>query len=189
AFRAALMAGLVLAGNGLRRTTFVPVSLAFAFLFLTALDPDILFDLGFQLSFAAVLGISLIGTPLAKRFAWLTQPDLPNGLQRGVLALLVDALIVTVAASLLTMPLIGLAFGRLPLISFVSNVLVVPVQPAVMALGVIAIVTAGVPFVAQGAAWLALVPLAWTTSVARITAQAPELALNLHQTVVGAGFG
>jgi competence protein ComEC len=189
AFRAALMAGLVLIGNALRRTTYVPVSLAFAFIVLTAIDPNTLFDLGFQLSFAAVLGISLIGTPLARRFKWLTQPDLPNDMQRGVLAVVLDALIVTVAASVLTMPLIGLAFGRLPLVSFISNVLVVPVQPAVMMLGVIAIFTAGVPAVSQAAAWIALVPLAWTTSVAGITAQAPELALNLHQMVVGAGFG
>ena len=189
AFRAALMAGLVLGGNALRRTAYVPVSLAFAFIVLTVIDPNTLFDLGFQLSFAAVLGISLIGSPLAKRFAWLTQPDMPDGISRGVLAVAVDALIVTVAASALTMPLIGLAFGRLPLVSFISNVLVVPVQPAVMMLGVVAVVTAGMPVVSQAAAWIALVPLAWTTSVARITAQAPELALNLHQTVIGAGFG
>jgi competence protein ComEC len=189
AFRAALMAGLVLGGNALKRTAYVPVSLAVAFLLLTAIDPNTVFDLGFQLSFGAVLGISLIGSPLAKRLAWLTHPDVPNSLQRGVLAVLADALIVTIAASVLTMPLIGLAFGRLPLVSFVSNVLVVPVQPAVMILGVIAVITAGVPLVSQGAAWIALVPLAWTTSVARVTAQAPEMALNLHQAVVGAGFG
>lgn len=188
AFRAALMASLVLGGNALRRTAYVPVSLAFAFMALTLLDPNTLFDLGFQLSFAAVLGISLIGSPLAKRFSWLTQPEMPNDVSRGVLAVAADALIVTVAASVLTMPLIGLTFGRLPLVSFISNVLVVPVQPAVMLLGIAAIVTAGVPAISQAAAWIALVPLAWTTTVARVTAQAPELALNLHQAVVGAGF-
>jgi competence protein ComEC len=189
AFRAALMAALVLSGNALRRSAYVPVSLAVAFIALTAIDPNTIFDLGFQLSFGAVLGISLFGSPLAKRFAWLIQPEMPNDWQRGVLVVVTDALIVTVAASALTMPLIGLAFGRLPLVSFVSNVLVVPVQPAVMLLGIAAIVTAGVPAVSQAAAWIALVPLAWTTNVARVTAQAPELALNLHHAVVGAGFG
>ena len=189
AFRAALMAGLVLGGNALQRAAYVPVSLAAAFIALTAIDPNTVFDLGFQLSFGAVLGISLFGKPLTKRLSWLIQPEMPNDLQRGVLAVVADALIVTVAASALTMPLIGLAFGRLPLVSFISNVLVVPVQPAVMILGITAIITAGVPAVSQAAAWIALVPLAWTTSVARITAQAPEFALNLHQAVVGAGFG
>ena len=190
ATRAAVMAAVVMVGSMLRRRAYLPISLSFAFLILTVLDPAAVFDLGFQLSFAAVLGIAVISPPLTKRLTSLLQPEFPHPVPRAVTAVLAEALVITVAASALTMPIIGMAFGRLPLISLVTNLLVVPLQPLVMTLGIGALLLSSIPIAAQAVAWLCLVPLSWTTTVARTMAQVPvEISLNLHPIVVGSGFG
>ncbi|MEP7293386.1 MAG: ComEC/Rec2 family competence protein, partial [Chloroflexota bacterium] len=51
--RAALMSGLLVVGTALRRDTYLPASLAFAALLLSALNPLVLWDVSFQLSFFA----------------------------------------------------------------------------------------------------------------------------------------
>lgn len=190
ASRAAVMAGVVLVGAALNRRSNPLVSLGFALIVLTAIDPGALFDLGFQLSFGAVLGIAVIGRPLTRMMSGLLRPEMPQPLPRMAVALLAEAAVVTVAASALTMPLAGLAFGRLPLMSFVTNILVVPVQPLVMLLGGAVLLLSPVTVLAQAVAYLCLVPLSWTTTAARTMAHMPlEIAFNLHQSIVGAGFG
>ena len=63
--RAALMSSLLVIGEQLKRNTFVPTSLALATLLLTLIDPNVLLDIGFQLSFCAVLGLGLFADPLS----------------------------------------------------------------------------------------------------------------------------
>ena len=66
--RAALMSSLLVVGKQLNRKTFVPASLAFATLLLSLGDPNVLLDIGFQLSLFAVLGLGLFADPLSSWF-------------------------------------------------------------------------------------------------------------------------
>ncbi len=66
--RAALMSGLLVVGRALRRQTYLPASLAFAALVLSALNPLVLWDVSFQLSFFATLGMALFADPFAPAF-------------------------------------------------------------------------------------------------------------------------
>ncbi len=65
--RAALMSGLLIVGRALRRETYLPASLAFAALVLSLLNPLVLWDVSFQLSFFATLGLALFAEPFSER--------------------------------------------------------------------------------------------------------------------------
>ena len=133
--RAALMSGLLVVGSQLNRRTFVPTSLALAVVLLSLGDPSVLLDIGFQLSFLAVLGLSLFVDPLSARFRRLLENLLPARAAAVLHSFLNEPLIVTIAAQITTLPLIILYFGRLSLVALPVNLLIVPVQAASAAPG------------------------------------------------------
>lgn len=190
ATRAAVMAVILLVGSAIRRRAYLPASLAFALVTLTFFDPNMLFDLGFQLSFGAVLGIALFARPLTNLFAGLLKPEIPHPLPRAAAALLLEGLVITIAASSLTLPLISLTFGHVPLISFFTNMLVVPVQPLIMFAGAALVFFSPIPAIAQILAWVCLVPLAWTTASAQTLADIPiNLSVSLSPLTAALIFG
>lgn len=130
-----------------------------------ALNPRAAEDPGWQLSFAAVLALALLATPLR---GWLRRrrPGLP--------AAAADAVAVCVTAAAATAPLIALAFGRLSWVTVPANLLAVPAVAPVMWLGTAAAVV--------GQAWtpaampLMLVaqwPLAFLSAVGHLFAMLP----------------
>ena len=64
--RAAVMSGLLVIGQSIRRKTFLPASLAFTAIVMSALNPTVLWDISFQLSMFAVLGLMLFSEPLSQ---------------------------------------------------------------------------------------------------------------------------
>ncbi|MCY3979528.1 MAG: ComEC/Rec2 family competence protein, partial [Chloroflexi bacterium] len=166
--RAALMSGLLVVGSQLNRKTFVPTSLAFATLLLSLGDPSVLLDIGFQLSFLAVLGLSLFADPLSARFRRLLDRLLPIRAASVVHSFLNEPLIVSIAAQITTLPLIILYFGRLSLVALPVNILIVPVQTAVLLLGMTAsVVYAFMPAIGTLIYWADLVFVSWTIAVVR----------------------
>ncbi len=112
-------------------------------------NPLIPGDAGFQLSFAATLGLILYSQPLTAAFArWFSRYQ-PISIVRRFTPLIADALLLTLAAQITTLPLIIYHFQRLSLTSFFANPLVLPVQPAVMVLGGLAVI-AGIIFLPLG---------------------------------------
>ena len=126
---------LVALANYLNRRSLAIVSLFAAGLVMTALNPLTLWDVGFQLSFLATLSLVLFATPMTERFERLMARLLPARAAKPMTGFLNDALIVTLAAQILTLPLIAHYFGRLSVVSPLANLLVLPVQPAVMIWG------------------------------------------------------
>lgn len=80
-------------------------------------------DLGWMLSFASFAGVMIIG-PIMTRFFY--GQDKP-----GFVAQLI---IETIAAQVLTLPIILVSFGQLPYLSLIMNVLIVPFVPLGMLL-------------------------------------------------------
>ena len=138
--RAALMSSLLVISKQLGRRTFLPASLAGATLLLSLADPNVLLDIGFQLSFCAVLGLGLFADPLSERLDALLRRSLPAKLATPLHSFLNEPLVVSVAAQVATLPLIVLYFGRLSLVALPVNILIVPVQSAVLLLGLAAVV-------------------------------------------------
>lgn len=170
--RAALMSSLLVIGRQLRRRTFLPTSLAFATLALSIFDPNVLLDIGFQLSFFAVLGLGLFVDPISSRFQSLLEKLLPTTIAKPIHSFLNEPLIVSFAAQIATLPLIILYFGRLSLMSLPVNLLIVPVQSAVLVLGFAAIAAyLFAPAIGTLIFWADHVFLSWTIGVVRAFSQ------------------
>ncbi len=189
--RAALMSCLLVVGSQLNRRTFVPTSLAFAALLLSLQDPNVLLDIGFQLSFLAVLGLGLFADPLSARFRRLLEKLLPVRSAALLHNFLNEPLIVSIAAQITTLPLIVLYFGRLSLAALPVNALIVPAQPVLLLLGMAAaVVYAFVPALGTLLFWADLLFLSWTIAVVRAFAALPfaEILLDLDGRLIQAFY-
>lgn len=175
--RAGLMGILVVWATYLGRQSTAAVSLFAAGLVMTLANPLTLWDVGFQLSFVATLSLILFSAPMTRRFEAAVRQRLPAGIAPTLIGFLNDALIVTLAATLLTLPLIAYYFGRVSIVSPLTNLLVLPAQPPVMIWGGLAVI-AGLPAALHPALDAALWP------VARVLAVIPWLALHWTVRVV-----
>ncbi|HET8955807.1 MAG TPA: ComEC/Rec2 family competence protein [Solirubrobacterales bacterium] len=136
--RAAVMGALgLLATLGGRRASRL-YALAVAALVTLAIDPAVAADVGWQLSFAAVLGILLLAAPLRERIV----ARLGRGPWRRALA---EGVAVTVAATLATAPLIAFHFETLSTTTLLANILALPAVAPAMWLGMCAAGLAQLP--------------------------------------------
>ncbi|NDJ60106.1 MAG: DUF4131 domain-containing protein [Chloroflexi bacterium] len=189
--RAAVMSSLLVIAGAIRRRTFVPASLAFVVLIMALLDPTVLWDVGFQLSFFAVLGLTLFTDPLLRGFERGLARLLPPTAVTSVRTALAEPLIVSLAAQITTLPLVALYFHRWSPLTLPVNLLIVPVQPALLMIGGVAALTSlVVPALAQIIFWIDLVLLAWTTSVVRLFARLPfaSAEIYIHPNLIAAFF-
>lgn len=128
AVRAAIMGALLVLAPALGRAYNVFTALALAVLLMTAVDPLLLFDAGFQLTALATFGLPLLTPPLER----VLVPRLAR-FPLGTLA--AEALATTVAAQLATLPVLALTFGTLSLVSPLANLLTVPLLAPLLLLG------------------------------------------------------
>jgi competence protein ComEC len=131
AVRAAIMGGLLVLAPLFGRRYDVLSALALAAFMMTALQPDLLFDVGFQLTMLATLGIPLF-TPA---FEQVAQRLLWPSCVADALHPLVTLLAVTLAAQFATLPIIAQVFGVTSFIAPVANLLVAPLLAPLMLLG------------------------------------------------------
>ncbi|MCC7448961.1 MAG: ComEC/Rec2 family competence protein [Anaerolineae bacterium] len=172
--RAAIMGSLVIIAQRLGRPGDGLTMLGVSVWVMTALNPMTLFDVGLLLSCAATLGLILYTEPLSRLLARSLTHLFSVQTAGRVTPILSDAILMTVAAQITTLPIIFLAFGRLSALSFAVNMLVIPVQPPIMSLGILSVVTGAIWFPAgQVVAWLAAIPLTWSLAIIRAAAQLP----------------
>ena len=141
-----------------------------------ALEPPILLDLSFQLTLAGTLGIVLLAPALAQDFL--------SG-QRGATGALRDASLITMIASLTTLPLVALHFERAALIGIPANLIVAPLF-SWMLLGSAATALLGLVWesAAVALAWpLSWLPLRWLVLTAERAADLPGAGESIR------GFG
>lgn len=178
--RAALMASVMIIGRHEERRTHGPTSLAAAVLFMLLLNPYTLWDVGFQLSLAATLGLILYTEPLSRAFNRLIARFTDAEQAYRIVGWLNDALIVTLAAQITTTGVIVGVFRRLSLVTLLTNLLILPVQAYVMFTGGVSLITGLVLHPAgQLLAWLAWVPLTYTITAVRWTATFPLASIEL----------
>jgi competence protein ComEC len=133
--RAALMGGLFVLAQLVGRAPHALTSLAAASWLMTLVNPLLLWSVSFQLSLVATLALVLV-EPLLRRdlLVALTKRWTLDRARQGV-AIARELFLATLAAQLLTLPIIWASFGEISLIALLANVLVLPAQPAVMAFG------------------------------------------------------
>jgi competence protein ComEC len=129
--RATIMALAVMAGGAFQRRSNVYNSLGLAALILLALDARQLFDIGFELSFGAVLSIVYF-TPKAN--AWIARIPHRGRIGRAFQWVL-RVCAVSLFATLGTLPLTAVSFGKVSLIGILANILVIPASGLSVVLG------------------------------------------------------
>jgi competence protein ComEC len=171
--RAAIMGSLYVVATALGRQNSGPITLTLAGAIMTALDPQVVHDVSFQLSFAATLGLMTLSPLLAARAGvlvqrWPSAAEFP--LTRPAIALAA----VTMSAIAFTLPVTAVNFQRVSLVAPVANLLAVP---AFLAVALTAAVTAAIaalfPWAAQVLGWLAWPPAAYMVAVVRLAADVP----------------
>lgn len=179
--RAALMAFLVLWARHLGRLSSAPVALAAAAVSLTAWNPFELWDVGFQLSFLATMGLIAYAEPFEGWVSRALGQALSPDWARRLVGLLGEGLVATLAATIWVEPLIVYYFGQLSLTTLLSNALVLPAQPYVMIWGGLAALCGLVARpLAQAAGWVAWAFLAYTIGAVRVMASMPGGSVPLH---------
>jgi competence protein ComEC len=179
--RAAIMSSMLVIGALIKRKSYVPTSLAFVAVMLSLQNPTVLWDVGFQLSLFATLGLALFANPLTAYFNNLLLRLFPRKTAQRVGDFLTEPLIVSIAAQSLSLPLIILYFGTVSVVSLAVNLLVIPVQSVLMVLGLAATLLAFVLFpVAQLLFWLDMLLLGWTLGVVRAFARLPFAQIDVQ---------
>lgn len=145
-FRATVMGiVLILAQISGRRTNGL-TSLLLAAALMCGLQPAVLADVSFQLSFAATAGILYLATSLRRgiidALGWaLGRSEVPRWLG----AWFVEPAAVTIAAMLATAPLLALNFERVSIVALPANLLIVPAFPFILGASLAAAVGGGSP--------------------------------------------
>jgi competence protein ComEC len=168
--RASAMAIIGLGAWLLGKKQDLIASLSVAGLVLLIYNPFFLYDISFQLSFIATLSILLI-LPILQSL----MENIPSILSLG--------LSVTLAAQLGVAPLLVYYFGQFSIISFLANLLIVPLAGFSLVLGFIAALTA---FLSAWLAKLIFFPtsllLGLKIMVANLLAKLPGAAIFIEQT-------
>lgn len=145
AIRAGLMGFLVIWALYLGRLSKAANAIALAAVLMLSVNPRLLrYDIGFQLSFLAILGVSYIYPRLDEKFKKWRISNFFS---------LREGLAMTIAAQALTAPVIIYNFSRFSLVSILSNILIMWTMPVLMILLPIAVLI--------GQFWIFGNPLFW----------------------------
>jgi competence protein ComEC len=129
--RAVLMIVLYLTATLLERKTDSLNIIASAAALELLVRPLDLFDVGFQLSYSAVLGLILIA-PQVKRL--LGRNEVP-GEYRNYIDRFIDVSALSIGASVASYPVLASHFYRISLVGFAANLPIVPLSALINALG------------------------------------------------------
>lgn len=123
--RAAVMFSVVALAKIVNRQANIYNSLAVSALILLLYNPNYLFDVGFQLSFAAVLSI-VIFQPFVRKYSYSKH--------RAILKIK-ELLLVSLVAQIGVLPLILYYFGQFPLLFLLANLIAIPLSSLILILG------------------------------------------------------
>lgn len=133
--RAVLMAVLFLFATIIQRRADIYNILATAALVILVINPNVLFEIGFQLSFTAVFGIAFFYSRLSPIL--IPQRLKEDGGFRKIARWSLEISVVSLSAQIGTLPLTMIYFERIPLLSIPANLMVIPLVQAVVILGFI----------------------------------------------------
>ncbi|MBI2426529.1 MAG: ComEC/Rec2 family competence protein [Candidatus Kerfeldbacteria bacterium] len=127
--RASLMGLAAVAASVVGRRSVFPIVISLVGAGMVLVNPYVLlYDAGFQLSFLATLGLFTLSSRIERFVQWV-----PNHF------MIRDSCVATLAATIATLPIMILTFHRMSFVAPLANVLILPLVPLAMALGVIVI--------------------------------------------------
>lgn len=140
--RASLMAGLYVIAPLFNRRPNSWNIISVAAVIILLFDPNAVQDLGFQLSFTAVISIVYFYSVFNKILPESLQPtNIKNNAIRFVWSLF----LVSLSAQICTIPLTAFYFGRIPLIAVIANLVVIPLVGLFVAIGFVKLLIFWIP--------------------------------------------
>jgi competence protein ComEC len=133
--RASLMFSFVIVGENMKRPANIYNTLAASAFVLLLFNPNLIFDIGFQLSYIAVFGIVFFQPGINKIF------EIDNRILRWCWSLFS----VSVAAQLATLPLTLFYFKQFPTYFWLSNFIIIPAAFVLIFLGIAILIFSFIP--------------------------------------------
>jgi len=178
--RAAIIGTLGVLGGMFGRRQNGLNSLGLAALGMALFNPNILWDVGFQLSAAATLGLILYAQPMEERFIKYTSRWMPEEQAKTLAGPVSEIFLFTLAAQLMTLPIIAYHFGEVSWLALIANPLVLPPQSLVMLLGGLALLAGlALPVLGKIIGALALPFVRYTIQMVTLVAKFPGADLKL----------
>ncbi len=133
--RAAIMGSLGLLASLVGRRQNGINSLAFVATIMCLVNPFLPWDISFQLSFLSTLGLILFANPMVEWIKRILVRLLPSHSPGNIAEGIGEYFLFTLAALIMTFPVMAFHFHTFSWLSLITNPLVLPAQPAVMILG------------------------------------------------------
>ncbi|MGZ9223513.1 MAG: ComEC/Rec2 family competence protein [Anaerolineales bacterium] len=173
--RAAIMGSLALFAKQIGRRQAALNTLLAVALGMTLVNPLFLWDVGFQLSFFATLGLILYADPFSQFANKIIIRYFPTSAAEKFAELFSEFVLLTLAAQVTTIPIMAYHFQRISLVSFLANPFILPAQPAVMILGGLAVLLSLIWFpLGQIAAWVTWPFVVYTIRLVEIFDRVPH---------------
>jgi competence protein ComEC len=137
--RSAVMFSFIVLGETLNRKSSIYNTLASSAFVMLCINPYYLFDIGFQLSYAAVVSIIAFQKTI---YNWAY-------IQNKILNFFWKLTSVTLAAQILTVPIIFYAFHQFPTMFILTNIVVVPLSSGILFGELILVICSAIPVLAQ----------------------------------------
>jgi competence protein ComEC len=181
-FRATLMGTISIFGRQTGRRNDGLNALGVVALIMALINPFVLWDVGFQLSFFATLGLILYAEPFS-RFTENIIAKFSKGDINTFTKIINENIVLTFAAQLTTIPIMAYHFNRISLISFIANPFILPVQPAVMIIGGLSVfISLFIYQIGQIMAWFAWAFAAYTIRIVEFFDTVPNGVMVISDT-------
>jgi len=138
--RAAVMGGLSIFASQIGRRQHGLNAAALASLVMMLFDPQLPWDISFQLSLSATLGLVLYADPLSAWFLRFSSRFFPLDVAQKITQPVSEFVLFTFAAQLTTLPVMIYHFHSFSFTTFLANPAILPVQPPIMVLGGLALI-------------------------------------------------
>ncbi|MET0462326.1 MAG: ComEC/Rec2 family competence protein [Chitinophagaceae bacterium] len=133
--RSAIMFSCIVTGNVIARQSNVLNSLALSAFMLLCYNPFWLWDAGFQLSYAAIIGIVIFMKPIYQLLRFRNK----------LVDMIWQMTAVTLSAQLLTLPICIYQFHQFPNYFLISNIIAVPLSSLILLLEIFLCISAVIP--------------------------------------------
>lgn len=150
--RAVIMLILSIAAEYFGRKTDAPTSMGFAMIIMVLGNPYVILDAGFQLSFAAITGVTVVAPKLRKLLRmfkrFIKEADEKKKQKhkkimslRKMIIKLIDALVVGIASFITTTPVIIYYYYQFPPYSILINLIVIPLVSLIVGGSILVVLT------------------------------------------------
>ncbi|WP_330442565.1 ComEC/Rec2 family competence protein [Flavobacterium sp. C4GT6] len=150
--RAVIMFSFISIGQYLNRNSSMMNSVAISMLLILLFNPKQLFDVGFQLSYTAVIAIIAL-RPIYKNIKLSKY---------RVINYFTDIAIISIIAQISTLPLCLYYFKQVPLLSVVTNIIVVPLTGLLLTFGILTLLFS---FISPHLAHISGIVLKWLIKI------------------------